>query len=180
MTSDVDGGSWMGHVNTDVFNQINPSEVLLPAYATIFGVNDAKADTNQQALLTPRATLIQLPPSTSYPRGAFLPINVGAQDDLGTQSVSGEVNYHRWQRYGSAALLALINTGAQIGGYMGHSSGYFYSPTQAAAQSFGSSTNEVIGQELRRVLNIRPTITVPLGQTFIVRSIKCKSSAYQQ
>src|SRR5262249_17776948 len=133
LSSDVDGGSWIGHVNTDVFNAINPSEVLIPAYTTIFGVNDAKADTNEQPLLTPRATLIQLPPGPSYPRGAFLPIDIGAQDDLGTAGLTGDVNHHRWQRYGSAAILALISTGAQMAAYMDHGNGFYYSPAQAAA-----------------------------------------------
>lgn len=50
----------------------------------------------------------------------------------------------------------------------GFHDGFYLSPQDAAAQGAGDVLGRTAGEELRRTMSIRPTVTVPLGYNFNV------------
>ena len=168
--SDAPGGSWVGHVNTDVLDTLYSKEVLIPAGTRVVGVADPSMDNNEQPVLNLKLTLLQFPANTDYPNGAYLAApGINAQMQNGIQGIDGPVNHHFFQRYGSAAVLSLVAAGVRMATYQTSYDGYGYqmSPQDAAAQGFGQVLGQVIGEELRRKLRIRPTVSVPVGYNFV-------------
>lgn len=170
MNSNAKGGSWVGHVNADVYDSLYAKHLLIPAGTRVFGLGSPETDNNEQPVLNLTMTLLMFPPNEDYPNGAYLAApGTQAQNQLGIQGLNGEVNHHRLQRYGSAFVLGAIVAGVRMATYSGHGyyGGYQLAPEDAAAQGFSQVLGEVIGEELRRKLRIRPTVTVPLGYNFI-------------
>jgi len=169
--SDAPGGSWVGHVNTDVLDSLYSKEVLIPAGTRVVGIGDPSMDNNEQPVLNLKLTLLQFPPNADYPNGAYLAApGINAQMQNGIQGIDGPVNHHFFQRYGSAAILSLVAAGVRMATYQSSSYdgyGYQMSPQDAAAQGFGQVLGQVIGEELRRKLRIRPTVSVPVGYNFV-------------
>jgi type IV secretion system protein VirB10 len=137
----------------------------------VVGIGDPGTDNNEQPVLNLKLTLLQFPPNQDYPNGAYLAVpGIDGQTPQGIQGLSGHVDNHYLQRYGSAAVLALVSAGVRMAAYQGAYGGYdgFYlSPQDAAAQGAGQVLGQVIAEELRRKLRIRPTVTVPMGYNFI-------------
>jgi type IV secretion system protein TrbI len=110
------------------------------------------------------ARTLQLPNGASLDLGRTF-----AQNGQGIQGLSDEVNRHLWQRYGSAVILSLITAGIRMAAYQGgFHDGFYLSPQDAAAQGAGDVLGRTAGEELRRTMSIRPTVTVPLGYHFTV------------
>jgi type IV secretion system protein TrbI len=167
LTSDAQG-AWVARVTADVYDSIRSRHLLIPAGSTLFGFSEVAEDTNQQPTLMLAARTLQLPNGQSLDLGRTF-----GQNGQGIQGVSDEVNRHLFQRYGSTVLLSLITAGIRMASYQGGSSDRFYlSPAEAATQGAGEGLGKAAGEELRRTLHIRPTVTVPLGYNFTVTLVQ--------
>lgn len=164
LTSDAQG-AWTARVTADVYDSISSRHVLIPAGSTLFGFSEVESESNQQPVLMLAARTLQLPNGASLDLGRTF-----AQNGQGIQGLSDEVNRHLWQRYGSAVVLSLVTAGIRMAAYNagGYSNGFYLSPADAAAQGSGEVLGRAAGEELRRTMSIRPTVTVPLGYNFNV------------
>jgi type IV secretory pathway VirB10-like protein len=170
MTSDGEG-SWVARVEADVWDSVNTQHIIIPAGSTIFGYSEVDIPNNEQPVLMLAAKTLHVGGRGVLPEGT--PIDLGrtvGQNGFGVQGLVDTVNKHRIQRYGSAAVLSLITAGVRMAAYNSRGyndgNGYYLSPSDAAAQGFGDVMGQVVGQELRRTLQIRPTVGVPLGYRF--------------
>jgi type IV secretory pathway VirB10-like protein len=164
LTSDAQG-AWTARVTADVYDSINSQYLLIPAGSTLFGFSEVEEQNNQQPTLLLAARTLQLPNGASLDLGRTF-----AQNGQGIQGLSDEVNRHLWQRYGSAVVLSLVTAGIRMAAYQtgSYDHGFYLSPADAAAQGAGDVLGRAAGEELRRTMSIRPTVTVPLGYNFTV------------
>lgn len=105
------------------------------------------------------------------PDGVSIELASPATDTLGRAGLSGKVNRHFFQRFGSAILLSVIDVGASALIYDNNSSIVIGSTSEAQA---------VAAQALSQQINIPPTITVKQGteiRIFLARDLYFPSLA---
>ncbi len=99
-------------------------------------------------------------------------------DDIGRTGLTGEVDEHYFQRFGSAILLSIVGGGSQYIAGMGQGVGS-YDPAlganqqgaygqQIASQAVSQNMNTIAGEALRNSLTIPPTINVDQGTRIMI------------
>ena len=91
---------------------------------------------------------------------------------MGILGVSELVNRHYLQRYGSAAFLSLVTAGIRMATYAGRAGLWYATPEDAATQGAGQVLGQATGEDLRRSMNIRPTVSVRAGYPFHVTVVQ--------
>ncbi len=168
--------AWTARISADVYDSLSSRHLLIPAGSTLFGFSEVELENNQQPTLMLAARTLQLPNGSSLDLGrtcsqghVLCESAAFAQNGQGVQGLSDQVNRHLWQRYGSAVVLSLITAGIRMAAYSSpFTSGFYLSPADAAAQGSGEVLGRAAGEDLRRTMSIRPTVTVPLGYRFNV------------
>jgi type IV secretion system protein VirB10 len=91
---------------------------------------------------------------------------------MGITGVSDVMNRHFLQRYGSAAVLSLVTAGIRMATYAGHGGLLYASPGDAATNGAGQVLGQATGEDLRRSMNIRPTVQIRAGYPFNVTVVQ--------
>lgn len=94
------------------------------------------------------------------PDGIEIVLDSGGTDPLGRTGISGKVNNHFWQIFGTSALLSLIGAGAANAGV--NTSDQLNS-ISAYREELANSFQETSAQVLDRYIDIPPTINVRQG-----------------
>ena len=100
-------------------------------------------------------------------------------DDLGRSGVTGDVDRHYWERFGSAAVLSLVggvssfiaglnSSGGQQNAQASGGSSIQQDAQSQAQQTISQTLSDMANQALRESINIPPTIHVDQGTQIIV------------
>lgn len=92
--------------------------------------------------------------------GASVNLNSIGSDPLGRSGMTGDVNTHFFERYGSAVLTSLISAGAST---IGVDTDDQYNSRASYRQSVSNSFSQMARDELRQNATIQNTIEIPQG-----------------
>ena len=99
------------------------------------------------------------------PTGIVVPLASPGTDELGRSGLSGDIDWHWWQRFSSAILVTLLDGVVQ---------GFADRSNSNSIQINPSGATEVVGEVLRGSMNIPPTINKPQGdriQILVARDV---------
>jgi type IV secretion system protein VirB10 len=151
--SDVEG-TVTALVSNDVYDSATGRFLLIPQGARLFGMYDSDLQANQPRLHLAFKTLY-------FPDGYSIALQgMPGGDQRGLSGLSDQVNRHFWQRYGTAAVLSLITAGVSLATYGNRGHFYSYDPQEAAMSGAGNVLGRAVGEDLRRAMSIRPTVTI--------------------
>ncbi len=166
LSSDAEG-TFVAIVSQDVYDAVSGRYLLVPAGSRIFGITDVDAPNNLQPRLLLAAKTLYLPNGYSLALSGAPGVNA-----LGMTGVSDVVNRHFFQRYGAAAFLSLVTAGIRMATYSGHGGVYYAAPGDAATYGSGQVLGQATGEDLRRSMNIRPTVQIRAGYPFNVTVVQ--------
>jgi type IV secretory pathway VirB10-like protein len=153
ITSDLEG-TVTALVTNDVYDSVTGRYLLIPQGSRLFGVYDADLQANQPRLQLAFKTLY-------FPNGYSISLEgMPGADQRGLAGLTDQVNRHFFQRYGNAAILSLITAGISMATYGNRGNFYSYEPQEAAMSGAGQVLGRAVAEDLRRSMNIRPTVTV--------------------
>jgi type IV secretory pathway VirB10-like protein len=81
-------------------------------------------------------------------------------DSRGWAGLSDQVNRHFFQRYGTATVLSLITAGISLATHSNQGRFYGYEPQDEAMYGAGQVLGRAVAEDLRRAMQIHPTVTV--------------------
>jgi type IV secretory pathway VirB10-like protein len=127
---------------------------VLTAKVLVEAFYDADLRANQPRLQLAFKTLY-------FPNGYSLSLQgMPGMDSRGFAGLSDQVNRHFFQRYGTAAVLSLITAGISLASHGSRDRFYSYEPQDAATYGAGQVLGRAVAEDLRRAMQIRPTVTV--------------------
>jgi type IV secretion system protein VirB10 len=105
------------------------------------------------------------------PTGVVVPLDSPGADELGRSGLSGDVNYHFWQRFGAAMLVSVVDGAVQAAAQSSHSG-------SGNVVVNPSTSQDVLTEILKNTINIQPTITKRNGdriQVLVARDLDFRS-----
>jgi type IV secretion system protein VirB10 len=105
------------------------------------------------------------------PTGVVVPLDSPGADELGRSGLSGDVNYHFWQRVGAAMLVSVVDGAVQAAAQSSHSG-------SGNVVVNPSTSQDVLTEILKNTINIQPTITKRNGdriQVLVARDLDFRS-----
>jgi type IV secretion system protein VirB10 len=153
-------GSIRAHVTSDVFDSIFGTRLLIPRGSVVIGEYSTGLVVGQERVLVALTRMI-------LPNGKSVSLlGAPAEDGQGVSGLSADVDNHFLKMFGASMLIGAasllqpksqqnitINTNASGG-------------TQTGGTVFSSTLQDTIKSIMQRNLNIKPTGTVDLGETF--------------
>lgn len=132
----------------------------------------------KRALLNGQRRAFLLWTRAKTPKGVVVQLDSPAADELGRSGITGEVDTHFWERFGSAIMVSLIDDiGTSIVANQSKGSGSGNSTVVAFPQTVqGSQT--VMGDVLKLTGDIPPTLTKQQGATvniYVARDLDFRS-----
>lgn len=103
------------------------------------------------------------------PAGIVVPLASPGTDELGRSGLSGSIDWHWWQRFGSALLISVIDGAIQAATQRSDS---------ATVQLNPSGASDVIANILRSDMDVAPTVNKPQGdriQILVARDVDFRS-----
>lgn len=161
VSSDVPGNV-LGQTSRDVFDSRTQRTLLVPKGSRLVGTYDSRS--------VGSGRLIVLWSRLIFPDGRSLALpKLGATDERGLAGLHDQVNHHYGHIYGTALLLSAIGAGVQLSQPQQSASLYAVPSTrQVAAGAVGQQLSDVALENVRRGLDVPPTITIRPGQPFNV------------
>ncbi|MEN6623324.1 MAG: TrbI/VirB10 family protein [Smithella sp.] len=160
INSDI-GGQVIAQVESDVYDSLYGSTLLIPAGSRLIGQYSAGAANGQNRVNITWGTLV-LPNGGSYALGN----SMIAVDGAGYAGLEGNVNNHTGQVLSAAGFTsALAALGSIAAGNTGTTDSN-YSAGQLAAQGAMGNLLNTASSMLQKNLNIAPTITINPGYGF--------------
>lgn len=163
ISSDVPG-EVLAQVSRDVYDSQREEALLIPRGSKLLGRYDNQATAGGDRLLVAWTRLI-------FPDGRSVTLpDLQGKDAAGAGGLRDQVDRHRGETLGTAALLSLIGAGAQLAQPAGGYGAYGNYPTQGQvmAGAAGQQMAQVTTEMLRRQLDVRPTIRIRQGTPFNV------------
>lgn len=151
-------GPVIAMVSENVYDSVSGRYLVLPQGTKILGDYDGRVPVggSRLAIAFQRAT---------YPDGDTLDLEgIPGSDLTGANGLSGDVNNHYWQMFGTSFIMGVINYGQTAAGSVGNGD----SLTSSTGQSVGQSAQSSIAPKL----NVSPTITIPGGASFNIMVMK--------
>jgi type IV secretion system protein VirB10 len=100
------------------------------------------------------------------PQHVLVPLESDAADALGRPGLAGQVDNHFWDRFGAAIALSLIS---DIGPYLIASrQGDGNNNTTIAFPNILNGPQAIMGEVLRSMMDIQPTVTTPQGARVLI------------
>lgn len=151
-------GQITAQVRQNVYNSLDPSQVLIPQGARLVGVYDSGVSYGQSRVMVAWTRLI-------LPNGQTLALGgMSGTDAAGLAGFHDQVNNHYWRIFGSAFLISLLGTGAQLSQPQNGSGNSTYpTATQQAIAAMAEEWNNVGSQLLQKNLNIQSTLIIRPG-----------------
>lgn len=155
-------GEITAQVRQNVYNSLDPSEVVIPQGSKLIGVYDSGVQYGQSRVLVAWSRVI-------YPNGETVDLRgMSGVDGLGEAGFSQITDNHYMRIFGSAFLISLLGAAAQLAQPQQSSSlanpGAMQTGTGAIAQEMDS----VGGDMLQKNLSIAPTLKIRPGYLFNV------------
>lgn len=155
-------GEIVAQVRQNVYNSLNPSQVLIPQGTRIIGEYSSAVAYGQRRVLVAWNRLI-------FPNGETIALRgMPGTNGIGEAGFHDLVDNHYWRIFGSAVLISLIGAGAQLS--QPQQSSAFTNPTagQTAAAAIAQEMDSVGTNLLNKNLNIQPTLKIRPGYLFNV------------
>lgn len=155
-------GMITAQVRTNVYNSLNPSQILIPQGAKLIGVYDSDVQYGQNRVLVAWNRII-------YPDGETIALHgMTGADGMGEAGFSQITDNHYWRIFGSAFLISLIGAGAQLSQPQQSSVLQTNSSSQTATAAIAQEMDSVSTNMLNKNLNIAPTLKIRPGYLFNV------------
>jgi type IV secretion system protein VirB10 len=103
------------------------------------------------------------------PKGIIVPLASPGTDELGRSGLSGNIDWHWWQRFGAAILITVID---------GAVAAATERSSESSVQINPSGASDVMSEMLRGTLAIAPTVDKPQGdriQILVARDVDFRS-----
>ncbi|MHB0889010.1 TraB/TrbI/VirB10 family type IV secretion system protein [Acidithiobacillus sp.] len=155
-------GEITAQVRQNVYNSLNPSEVVIPQGSKLIGVYDSDVQYGQSRVLVAWSRVI-------YPNGETVDLQgMSGTNGLGEAGFSQITDNHYMKIFGSAFLISLLGAGAQLA--QPQQSSAFSAPGagQTATGAIAQEMDSVGGDMLQKNLSIAPTLKIRPGYLFNV------------
>ncbi|EGQ63527.1 conjugation TrbI family protein, partial [Acidithiobacillus sp. GGI-221] len=155
-------GEITAQVRQNVYNSLNPSEVVIPQGSKLIGVYDSGVQYGQSRVLVAWSRVI-------YPNGETVDLRgMSGTNGLGEAGFSQITDNHYMKIFGSAFLISLLGAGAQLA--QPQQSSAFSAPGagQTATGAISQEMDSVGGDMLQKNLSIAPTLKIRPGYLFNV------------
>ena len=155
-------GEITAQVRQNVYNSLNPSEVVIPQGSKLIGVYDSGVRYGQSRVLVAWSRVI-------YPDGETVDLQgMSGIDGLGEAGFSQITDNHYMKIFGSAFLISLLGAGAQLAQPQQSSALSNPGMGQTATGAISQEMDSVGGDMLQKNLNIAPTLKIRPGYLFNV------------
>ena len=155
-------GEITAQVRQNVYNSLNPSEVVIPQGSKLIGVYDSGVQYGQSRVLVAWSRVI-------YPNGETVDLRgMSGVDGLGEAGFSQITDNHYMKIFGSAFLISLLGAGAQLAQPQQSSALANPGMGQTATGAIAQEMDSVGGDMLQKNLSIAPTLKIRPGYLFNV------------
>jgi type IV secretory pathway VirB10-like protein len=157
------GGPAVAHITRTIYDTTTGAYALIPLGAKIYGNVSSQVDFGQTRVDVVWERII-------FPNGASLAVqNMRAADKAGQTGLHHTVDNHFGRLFGGALLLSAISSGVQLS-QPRRTSGFNTAPTigETMAGALGQNLGQVGTELTRRQMDVRPTITIPIGEHFTI------------
>ena len=155
-------GEITAQVRQNVYNSLNPSEVVIPQGSKLIGVYDSGVQYGQSRVLVAWSRVI-------YPNGETVDLRgMSGVDGLGEAGFSQITDNHYMKIFGSAFLISLLGAGAQLAQPQQSSALSNPGMGQTATGAISQEMDSVGGDMLQKNLSIAPTLKIRPGYLFNV------------
>ncbi|OCB02647.1 hypothetical protein BBC27_12040 [Acidithiobacillus ferrivorans] len=155
-------GEITAQVRQNVYNSLNPSEVVIPQGSKLIGVYDSGVQYGQSRVLVAWSRVI-------YPNGETVDLKgMSGTNGLGEAGFSQITDNHYMKIFGSAFLISLLGAGAQLAQPQQSSALSNPGMGQTATGAISQEMDSVGGDMLQKNLNISPTLKIHPGYLFNV------------
>ncbi len=155
-------GEITAQVRQNVYNSLNPGEVVIPQGSKLIGVYDSGVQYGQSRVLVAWSRVI-------YPNGETIDLRgMSGVDGLGEAGFSQITDNHYMKIFGSAFLISLLGAGAQLAQPQQSSALSNPGMGQTATGAISQEMDSVGGDMLQKNLNIAPTLKIRPGYLFNV------------
>ena len=155
-------GEITAQVRQNVYNSLNPGEVVIPQGSKLIGVYDSGVQYGQSRVLVAWSRVI-------YPNGETVDLHgMSGVDGLGEAGFSQITDNHYMKIFGSAFLISLLGAGAQLAQPQQSSALSNLSTGQTATGAISQEMDSVGGDMLQKNLSIAPTLKIRPGYLFNV------------
>ncbi|MCE3237824.1 MAG: avhB10 [Gammaproteobacteria bacterium] len=144
-------------VNQDVYGE-QGEKILIPRGSHLIGEYRSGLSNNQSRLFTVWTRIKE-------PNGVDIRLGSEGTDSLGRAGVTGQVDYHFFDRFGSAILISMISAGAATSGV---STKDQYNSASVYREGVSQALAEQAKNTLSEDVHIPPTIHVPQGARIVV------------
>ena len=155
-------GEITAQVRQNVYNSLNPGEVVIPQGSKLIGVYDSGVQYGQSRVLVAWSRVI-------YPNGETVDLRgMSGVDGLGEAGFSQITDNHYMKIFGSAFLISLLGAGAQLAQPQQSSALSNPGMGQTATGAISQEMDSVGGDMLQKNLSIAPTLKIRPGYLFNV------------
>ena len=159
-------GQIIAQVRTNIYDSPTGKYLLIPQGSRLTGMYDSQITYGQERMLIIWNRII-------FPNGQSIDLQgMPGIDRQGSAGFKGDVNNHYTRLFGSAILMSIIGTGAQLAA---PTPDYPLAPLtvkQALAQSLNSNLVNTSSSVTAKNLNIQPTLEVQAGYEFNISVTK--------
>lgn len=155
-------GEITAQVRQNVYNSLNPGEVVIPQGSKLIGVYDSGVQYGQSRVLVAWNRVI-------FPNGETIDLRgMSGVDGLGEAGFSQITDNHYMKIFGSAFLISLLGAGAQLAQPQQSSALSNPGASQTATGAIAQEMDSVGGDMLQKNLSIAPTLKIRPGYLFNV------------
>jgi type IV secretion system protein VirB10 len=153
-------GEITAEVRQNVYNSLDPQQVLIPQGSKVIGVYDSDVQYGQDRVLVAWSRII-------YPNGETVDLRgMSGVDGLGEAGFSQITDNHYLRIFGSALLISLLGAGAQLAQPQQSSALVNPNAGQTATGAIAQEMDSVGANMLNKNLNIAPTLKIRPGYLF--------------
>ncbi len=155
-------GEITAQVRQNVYNSLNPGEVVIPQGSKLIGVYDSGVQYGQSRVLVAWSRVI-------YPNGETVDLRgMSGVDGLGEAGFSQITDNHYMRIFGSAFLISLLGAAAELSQPQQSSALANPGAMQTGTGAIAQEMNSVGGDMLQKNLDIAPTLKIRPGYLFNV------------
>jgi type IV secretion system protein VirB10 len=155
-------GEITAQVRQNVYNSLDPGDVVIPQGSKLIGVYDSGVQYGQSRVLVAWSRVI-------YPNGETVDLRgMSGTDGLGEAGFSQITDNHYMKIFGSAFLISLLGAAAQLAQPQQSSALSNPGMGQTATGAIAQEMDSVGGDMLQKNLNISPTLKIRPGYLFNV------------
>ncbi|MCR2831432.1 TrbI/VirB10 family protein [Acidithiobacillus ferrooxidans] len=155
-------GEITAQVRQNIYNSLNPGEVVIPQGSKLIGVYDSGVQYGQSRVLVAWSRVI-------YPNGETVDLRgMSGTNGLGEAGFSQITDNHYWKIFGSAFLISLLGAAAQLAQPQQSSALANPGMGQTATGAIAQEMDSVGGDMLQKNLSIAPTLKIRPGYLFNV------------